>query len=757
MMRLLSLIMMSNFALFLFVLLVDVQANTTEPSLEKSPSGKVPVPAALTSKVPSAQGAVALTTNPKFASIVENTIAAHNHRGDAASAHQKALARWKMLRIAFHTVNTIDDLCDERTLEEVKAHEAAQQAKWASAWRKIQKGWQNVKAQFADWALDVQVFREWLMRADHVEMLIQVLISMGSMKTPICFTLQMLEGINGTEPILKEIQKLANQQNDTKTTTTAENGGVRAYMFGEKGLTALLLTESVDNLSCASSLDEPQQTAALLTQTIAALQENSPEEALNVVMESVITHLQNPNFDIQLGSIGRAVVEGWKEATSKMSWVKVGQGLEKFAVWLIAPTHVEFVIKTLMYITGLMAPFTISINILAAFGLDQVLIIQYFEGLGVNMINHGANGNVAMWAFGPNGVIPLFLRNGSQTDEEMPAEYVDHTGKSYTKTELDKIYQKLEEEGTCLKQIMEAIITHQGHPFHQLMDHMVVVFKELGNKLQRGVQRMAQQMDEEWHKIKAIQWSDVEKGFVTAWMYLITPVHVNNAIKIVLTLTEAAEPVYLTLEVLEALHITDFMESGLIKAEQAMQDWDFIKNNRQLMGAVDFQIGQDGLVPMFLHDGDIGEYSRAARISDEANIMNAVIDIASDNPGALGFFEGLWKVVVAKFTDKSSLLAILQKWNSLNIQLRTSTKTMYEELSEMKKEKIAQQQKAAAKLQGKSANNTTTTINNGNTDANIVESIINANDAQKQQQKQLLATAHNLEQIWPQRWYYGMV
>lgn len=89
-----------------------------------------------------------------------------------------------------------------------------------------------------------------------------MLIAMGSMKTPICITVEVLEGIKGTDPILKEIRKLDN----------GKGKGAKVYMFGKDGLVPLLLSESAENLNCAASLNEPQETATLLEQTIAALE-----------------------------------------------------------------------------------------------------------------------------------------------------------------------------------------------------------------------------------------------------------------------------------------------------------------------------------------------------------------------------------------------------------------------------------------------------------------------------------------------------
>jgi hypothetical protein len=45
-------------------------------------------------------------------------------------------------------------------------------------------------------------------------------------------------------------------------------------------------------------------------------------------------------------------------------------------------------------------------------------------------------------------------------------------------------------------------------------------------------------------------------------IWLITPEHIVNILELVLTITETDVPVYLTLEILEALHITDFILKG---------------------------------------------------------------------------------------------------------------------------------------------------------------------------------------------------
>jgi hypothetical protein len=42
-------------------------------------------------------------------------------------------------------------------------------------------------------------------------------------------------------------------------------------------------------------------------------------------------------------------------------------------------------------------------------------------------------------------------------------------------------------------------------------------------------------------------------------IWLITPENIENIIELILTITGTDVPVYLTLEILEALHITDFI------------------------------------------------------------------------------------------------------------------------------------------------------------------------------------------------------
>lgn len=86
---------------------------------------------------------------------------------------------------------------------------------------------------------------------------------MGSMRVPICFTLDTLQKVKGSDPILKEIHRL-DDADDSKA-------GIRTYMFGRKGLVPLLLTDTDEALECATSLEAQTEVGELLQQTIEAL------------------------------------------------------------------------------------------------------------------------------------------------------------------------------------------------------------------------------------------------------------------------------------------------------------------------------------------------------------------------------------------------------------------------------------------------------------------------------------------------------
>jgi hypothetical protein len=88
----------------------------------------------------------------------------------------------------------------------------------------------------------------------------------------------------------------------------------------------------------------------------------------------------------------------------------------------VRPTHIDGLIQIILFITGMDAPVDLSLAVLQLFGIDQ-LFVKAIEKIGVKIeVATGIKPEVVMWAFGPNGVLPLFITSGDSGDEDAEAK-----------------------------------------------------------------------------------------------------------------------------------------------------------------------------------------------------------------------------------------------------------------------------------------------------------------------------------------------
>jgi hypothetical protein len=102
--------------------------------------------------------------------------------------------------------------------------------------------------------------------------------------------------------------------------------------------------------------------------------------------------------------------------------------------------------------------------------------------------------DIALWLFGVNGAIPLYLRGyevkennyGQNRNEEVKKaemHYYDHNGKKYISIEeANKLQHSKEEDEKFIKIIVTELIQHKGRPCDNFMLKTVEKLKSLGDK-----------------------------------------------------------------------------------------------------------------------------------------------------------------------------------------------------------------------------------------------------------------------------------
>uniref|UniRef100_A0A183CDN8 Uncharacterized protein n=1 Tax=Globodera pallida TaxID=36090 RepID=A0A183CDN8_GLOPA len=694
---------------------------------------------------------------------------------------------------------------------------------------------QYAKENWVDFDKDVQQFTKWLNRSDaHADEVIEVLLYISRLDEPIYVGVELLKALDGSEKLLKQIRKIAK----SSSVDDHQSGSAVAFMFGTSGVVPLYAKVKSDEETMAEHLEMGK----LIKHIVMSAQKhrsNRKRKLFHKIVEEVFADIKSATkwSSDMLKRIVRWD-ESVKESLHHLTLKKVAVGLKDVALWLTSPAHVNDIVQIILYFTNLSGPIKISLEVISALGLDGTFT-KIAAKMGVKLAENGVNRKVSMWMFGPNGVLPLFVRQGEKVDSEEVMDTIDRANVwyYYKKEQIDanqlkircnlkildeaneggerscawKIRQKPEQDQEQLLEQMEehmqsehpvkygdklsaqrekeeiirradiwhyfqkdqqqigyvncklhitteksgkvtqkkcnwkieigkaneselndhlslehlpefeqrlkamrkkelpirhvhdepltnsltlfqrvtvSLVLYKGRPMDQLVD---IVLERLHN----WERLLLKKWKRRWERVKRIQFRDVREAFKHAAMWLITPKHINNVLKVIFIITKLDTPIFLTVEVMKAFgiqrHIVKKLDKASLKIKKRYE-------GTTLEKSLLFMIGEGGVVRLFLdadssavtvRDASANVKKNDLSLSGTAEFLHTVIMTVVNNQGSKA--HALAFLVMDKLRDLRLELSLVRGWNNNWPQIEEKYNKIKDELDAERIEKIGRE------------------------------------------------------------------
>uniref|UniRef100_A0A914HUN5 Galectin domain-containing protein n=1 Tax=Globodera rostochiensis TaxID=31243 RepID=A0A914HUN5_GLORO len=694
---------------------------------------------------------------------------------------------------------------------------------------------QYARENWVDFDKEVQQFTKWLNRSDaHADEVIEVLLYISRLDEPIYVGVELLKALDGSEKLLKQIRKIAK----SSSVDDHRSGSAVAFMFGTSGVVPLYVKVKSDE----ETMVEHLEMGKLIKHIVMSAQKhrsNRKRKLFHKIVEEVFADIKSVT-KWSSDMLKRIVKwdESVKDRLQHLTLKKVAVGLKDVALWLASPAHVTDIVQIILYFTNLSGPIKISLEVISALGLDGTFT-KIAAKMGVKLAENGVNRKVSMWMFGPNGVLPLFVRQGEKVDSEELMDTIDRANVwYYYKKEqiganqlnircnlkiLDeaneggerscawKIRQKPEQSQEQLLEQMEehmqsehpvkyghklnaqrekeeiirradiwhyfqkdqqqigyvncklhiaatersgkvtqkcnwkieigkaneselndhlslehlpefeqrlkamrkkelpirhvhddepltnsltlfqrltvSLVLYKGRPMDQLVD---IVLERLHN----WERFLLKKWKRRWERVKRIQFRDVREAFKHAAMWLITPKHINNVLKVIFIITKLDTPIFLTVEVLKAFgiqrHIVKKLDKASLKIKKRYE-------GTTLENSLLFMIGEGGVVRLFLDaDSSVSVQDASANVkkndlslSGTAEFLHTVIMTVVNNQGSKA--HALAFLVMDKLRDLRLELSLVRGWNSNWPQIEERYNKIKDELDAERIEKIGRE------------------------------------------------------------------
>ncbi|KAL3125074.1 hypothetical protein niasHT_000346 [Heterodera trifolii] len=307
---------------------------------------------------------------------------------------------------------------------------------------------QYAKEKWENFEKEMEMVSTWLNHQhaqSRAEEVVQVLLYISRLDEPIYVGVELLRTIDKSGTLLERTKKVAKKTANANAKAAAANAITNgqeehhetertavAFMLGMNGVEPLYAKMRPDN----ETMEEQLEMGKMIVHIVRTAKVHRTRHRRRLFHEIVgevfaasglkkATNWSQDMYKRITKWDGKA-----NDQIHQLSLKKVAVGLRDVALWLICPENVSGVIQLLLYFTNLGTPLKLAFEVISALGLDESFT-KIATKMGVKMAQNGVNQNVAMWAFGPNGLLPLFLRQGQKVDAAEVMDSIDHASLWY--------------------------------------------------------------------------------------------------------------------------------------------------------------------------------------------------------------------------------------------------------------------------------------------------------------------------------------